>query len=103
MGPILARPVVTITDSDSQLIRTFSMTIEGVLVFDRESVELYPVVKGSMFVFNILWDLTDNALRYLPEGEYTIQATLETPDTEEPDLFYMLDCTTPNTINVVIQ
>ena len=103
MGPILARPVVTITDSDSQLIRTYSMTLAGVLVFDCESVEPFPVVKGSTFVFNILWDLTDSALKYLPAGEYTIRASLETPDTEESNLYYMLDCTTPNTINVVIQ
>lgn len=103
IGPILARPIVFIADSDSQLIRTWSMTKEGVMKPNRESTEPYPIGKGSTFSLNIFWDLTDSSGQYLPADEYVIQATIETPYADESNRFHLLDCTTPNYINVIIQ
>jgi flagellar hook assembly protein FlgD len=59
---------------------------------NRDSVEPYTIYKGSKYVFDILWDAVDDTGHSVPEGEYTIHATIESPDYDTPGQLLLLDC-----------
>ena len=45
----------------------------------------YCIYEGDIFVFDVEWDLKDRNGLFVPPGEYTIRATILSPDKQEID------------------
>lgn len=101
LSPVLGRPVLYISDLDSNEMISWSMSEEGDLKVSRDSVEPYPVYIGSKYVFNISWDLTDYSGQHVPPGEYVVQATVESPYSYDSSRFHLLDYPMKKNIHIV--